>query len=206
MSKSPLSATNFNEEDFNHDEEIRATGFLGESSEIAWLYGLKRDLGEGARMSSFSDDSNHPSPLPSDNSVGDSEILFQDLVDTSQVPPQATAKQLVDSYFQVAHTSFPFIGKVYFLRQCESFYSNPMVRPGKRWMAVLNLVFAIASRHSWLMGGSSGGSHHEHTVYFSRAWLLSMHNANLLEHPDLQQVQVEGLVSLYLLSVGEVDR
>jgi hypothetical protein len=138
--------------------------------------------------------------------MGDSEILFQDLVDTSQVPPQATAKQLVDSYFQVAHTSFPFIGKVFFLSQCQSFYSNPMVRPGKRWLAVLNLVFAIASRHSCLMGGPSGGSHHEHTVYFSRAWLLSMHNTALLEHPNLQQVQVEGLVSLYLLSIGQVNR
>ena len=43
-------------------------------------------------------------------------------------------------------------------------------------------------------------------LYFSRAWKLSMSDVALLDHPNLQQVQVEGLTSFYLLSVGQVNR
>lgn len=33
-----------------------------------------------------------------------------------------------------------------------------------------------------------------------------MSDIALLDHPNLQQVQVEGLTSFYLLSVGQVNR
>lgn len=178
-------------------------GIWGEPSDIAWLYCLKRDLVQYTCLPLGSDS---PSPLSPENSTTESEFLLQDIVDTLQVPPQLTAKRLVDSYFQVAHNSLPFIGKVFFLSQFQLFYSDPMARPGKRWMAVLNMVFAIASRHSSLIGGPSASAYHEHTVYFSRAWSLSMHNAALLEPPNLQQVQIEGLVSFYLLCIGQINR
>jgi hypothetical protein len=33
-----------------------------------------------------------------------------------------------------------------------------------------------------------------------------MDNVALLDHPNLQQVQVEGLTAFYLLSTGQVNR
>jgi hypothetical protein len=45
-----------------------------------------------------------------------------------------------------------------------------------------------------------------HLVYFSRAWILSMDKASVRNHPNLQQVQVEGLAAFYLLASGQVNR
>jgi hypothetical protein len=57
------------------------------------------------------------------------------------------------------HPVFPIIGKGMFLGQYRSLYMNPHVCPGKRWLAILNLVFAIAANrrkgrdwpHPWKM-------------------------------------------------------
>jgi hypothetical protein len=72
-------------------------------------------------------------------------------------------------------------------------------------MAVLNLVFAIAAKHSALLGQSQG-NYDDHESYFAKAWQLSIGNPTLVHHPDLQQVQVEGLAGFYLLSTGQVNR
>lgn len=69
-------------------------------------------------------------------------------------------------------------------------------------MAVLNLVFAIALRHDSLKRQEPG----DDMLYFSRAWSLRMREPAVLNHPNLQQVQVEALTSLYMLSVGHVNR
>ncbi|KAL4922979.1 uncharacterized protein BDV17DRAFT_31295 [Aspergillus undulatus] len=41
---SPIDAIDFTNEDFNSDEEIQAMEFVGEHSEIAWMYRLKKFL------------------------------------------------------------------------------------------------------------------------------------------------------------------
>jgi hypothetical protein len=40
----PSGTVDYTEEDFDHDEKVQATGFVGEHSEMAWLYRLKRHL------------------------------------------------------------------------------------------------------------------------------------------------------------------
>lgn len=127
-------------------------------------------------------------------------------LDVFAYPPQAVADELVDRYFQVAHASFPVVGKAIFLSQCRSFYSNSTTHPGNKWMALLNMVFAIAARHSELSGDQPQLDHNIHAVYFSRAWRLHTSESVLLESPNLQQTQVEGLISLYLLSIGQANR
>jgi hypothetical protein len=131
--------------------------------------------------------------------------VFDD-VDVSISPPQHVAGQLVDNYFRTVHPAFPIIGMTTFIGQYNSFYANPNVRPGKRWLAVLNLVFAITSRHLLMMGLSPHPEADSYLVYFARAWRLGIDNVALLSHPNLQQVQVEGLSAFYLLSVGQVNR
>jgi hypothetical protein len=43
-------------------------------------------------------------------------------------------------------------------------------------------------------------------MYLTRARILSMNGDVLFSHPDLQQVQVEGLISFYLLSSDQINR
>ncbi|EAW11240.1 putative C6 transcription factor [Aspergillus clavatus NRRL 1] len=200
-----LGVLDHTSEDFNRDEKIQAMGFVGEHSEIAWMYRLKRLLEQTSPITQQENPDRH-SVASANFFLDDSDIPVLDDVDVSQRPSQTVADRLVDDYFQVVHPSFPIVGKVYFLRQYRSFYSAAYVRPGKKWLAILNLVFAIGARYSRFMQSGNDTPSDDGTVYFSRAWQLSMSDAALLDHPNLQQVQVEGLTSFYLLSVGQVNR
>lgn len=192
----------YTEEDFDHDEKVQATGFVGEHSEMAWLYRLKRDLDQS--LNGIKETTERPSISSVNYFQDDSEILFLDDIDLARRPPQQIANRLVETYFHVVHPTFPILGKAIFLNQYRSFYANPNVRPGKRWIIVLNLVFAIATRHSFL-ADQPQPNYDDHQTYFTRAWKLNAGSV-LLRHPDLQQAQVEGLAAFYLLSVGHVNR
>lgn len=180
-------------------------GFVGEHSEMAWLYRLKRDLDQDTKTPT-SDRSDRPSISSVNYFQDDSKIPVLEDVDLRACPPQHVASQLVDGYFHTVHPTFPIIGMTTFLGQYNSFYTNPNVQPGKRWLAILNLIFAITARHSLLMGLPPRPGVESYLVYFTRAWRLGIDNVALLSHPNLQQVQVEGLVAFYLLSVGQVNR
>lgn len=198
-------AIDYTEEDFNSGEKLQAMGFVGEHSEIAWLYRLKRDLDQHTTTPT-SNRSDRLSVSSVNYFQDDFEISMLDDVDLSISPPRHIAGQLVDNYFHTVHPAFPIIGMTTFIGQYNSFYANPNMRPGKRWLAVLNLIFAITARHSLLMGQSSHPEADSYLVYFTRAWRLGIGNVGLLSHPNLQQVQVEGLAAFYLLSVGQVNR
>lgn len=199
----PTGVVDYTEEDFNRNDKVQAMGFVGDHSEIAWLYRLKRSLDHG--NSTPIKEIPEPPAISSINYFEDeSDISVPNTVDLTRRPPQHIADKLVENYFHVLHSAFPILGKALFLNQYRSFYSNPGVRPGKRWLAVLNLVFAIATRHASLTDQPQTDDS-EHSVYFARAWKLSGSKI-LLDHPDLQQTQVEGLAAFYLLSIGQVNR
>jgi hypothetical protein len=121
-------------------------------------------------------------------------------------PPEEAATQLVGSYFHIVHASFPFVGKLYFLKQIRVFYANSGKQPGWAWMAIFNLVLAIATRHSSLMRKEPEAGISTHRSYFTRAWQLCKRDSAVFDHPTLQQVQVESLMSLYMLSIGHINR
>ncbi|RAK96569.1 putative C6 transcription factor [Aspergillus ibericus CBS 121593] len=202
---SSLAALDYTNEDFNRDEKIQAMGFVGEHSEIAWMYRLKRLL-ERSNSVSPRETWDRQSVSSVNFFLDDSDIPVIDDVDPSQRPPVTVADQLVDSYFYAVHPTFPIVGKMIFLAQYKSFYSAPYVRPGKRWLAILNLIFAVAARHVRHFYNEAENGLDDSLVYFSRAWKLSMSDTALLEHPNLQQVQVEGLTSFYLMTIGQVNR
>lgn len=209
---SSLGAVDYTEEDFNRDVKVQAIGFVGEHSELAWLYRLKRDLEQGSSSSgplgpgNIKDSIDRPSVSSLTYFLDDAEFTVIPHADASERPPQEVADKLVDSYFNYVHAPFPILGKMIFLQQYKSFYANPFVRPGKRWLAIMNLVFAISARYSQILLGSSDEYVGDHLMYFSRAWKLSVSDVALLDHPNLQQVQVEGLTSFYLLSIGQINR
>ncbi|KAL6233679.1 hypothetical protein BDW75DRAFT_251898 [Aspergillus navahoensis] len=202
---SPIGAIDFTDEDFNRDEKIQAMGFVGEHSEMAWMCRLKKALHHFQQGPLGKDlDRNYVTKL--NYFLDDNEVVMLNDVDLFQRPLPAVADRLVESYFHLVHPCFPIVSRATFLGQYRSFYSTPSVRPGKRWLAILNLIFAIAAKHVHHPSKDTEANAHDHTIYFSRAWKLSMGDVTLLDHPNLQQVQVEGLCAFYLMTVGQANR
>ncbi|KAJ5982701.1 hypothetical protein N7451_012801 [Penicillium sp. IBT 35674x] len=180
-----LGAFDCTEQDLNQDSRLQLMGFIGEPSEMACLYRLKREL-EGVSSSACSQSISRMNYF-----LDDSDFAVDAEVDLSKWPSRAAADFLVHHYFNVIHPTFPAIGKVAFTSQYRNFHSRPNVRPGSRWRAVLNMIFAVAARHLLLTGDEPSVEFEDHMA---------------LKHPDLQQVQIEGLMSFYMLSVGHINR
>ncbi|EED13436.1 C6 transcription factor, putative [Talaromyces stipitatus ATCC 10500] len=212
-----LSGADYTEEDFNRNERSKALGFVGKHSETSWLYHLKRDLEFSTSSSSGTSSVDNPLNTPEDqdrNSIAsvsyfldDDEIPILDDAEPLARPPQTIANSLVQTFFTTVYPTFPLIVPETFIRQVNTFYASSFVRPGRRWLAILNLVFATSSRclhHR--MQSNSMVANDDTLVYFSRAWKLGMKANALLDHPDLQQVQIEGLLAIFLLASGHVNR
>ncbi|KAJ5613417.1 hypothetical protein N7510_006611 [Penicillium lagena] len=195
----------FGEEDLNHSKIVQSIGIMGQLSGMACLYRLKCHIHQDSSKIAR-DHLDWPSISSVNYFLDDIEFLVSDDVDLSWWPPQPTAAQLVHLYFQTVHLAFPVLCKPVFLDQYQRFYSSPNAQPGKRWLALLNLIFALAARHSTIMNCQTPCDTNDYSTYFSRAWRLSTGSAAPMDHPDLQQVQIEGLTAMYLLSVGHVNR
>ncbi|CAG7950934.1 unnamed protein product [Penicillium salamii] len=200
----PVGMKDYTEEDFHQNGEGQGMGFVGEHSEIAWLCRLKQDLDQTISAS-------HGKLLyqPFISSANyyqeDNQILIGEEIDPMKQPPQQTADRLVAIYFYYLHSSFPIIGELTFLNQYRSFRSDSNARPGRRWVAILNLVFAIASRHEALLVHTQSKDY-LHPAYFARAWKLTMGSTAVLEQQSLQSIQIYGLLGLYFFSTGQVNR
>lgn len=197
----PFTIKGFIDEDLNSSQHMQATGYVGEHSATSWLFELKRNLVKDTDIKT-SDETWQSSISAMSYFQNETNIGICEDAELWALPPREVADQLVDSYFRTIHPEFPVIGKITFCWQYRSYFLNSNARPGRRWIALLNLVFAIAAKFSPLVGGQYEG----HANYFARAWKLSIDHVALAEHPDLQQVQVEGLAAIYLLCVGEVNR
>jgi hypothetical protein len=201
------------EEDLNQSRRARATGLIGKHSEISWLLALKREVEENyAHIWQRKDQGRHDREEVSISSVSyfldDSIIPIVEDVIPFERPSKEVAMKLIDEYFRVIHPSFPIIAERTFTDQVERFYALTVVRPGRNWLGILNLIFALASHHIQC-ALLPPGSVHERTnclKYFSRAKNLCMAEDAILENTSLQQVQVEGLSSFYLLNIGHFNR
>jgi hypothetical protein len=200
----PVGISDYTEEDFHRNGEGQGMGFVGEHSEIAWLCRLKQDLDQRISVSHerFAD---QPSISSANYYQDDIQISISEEVDPTKQPSPQTADRLVAIYFYHLQSSFPIIGELTFVKQYRYFRSNPNARPGRRWVAILNLVFAIASRHETLLVHTQSNDH-LHPTYFARAWKLTMGSTAVLEQQNLQSIQIYGLLALYLFSTGQINR
>lgn len=222
-SESPLDSGDQTEEDFNRDEVSRATGFIGRSSEITWLQKLSKVVNVECEawpgtLHNTDDDNGLPSPTltprpesPSDPWVvafnyylDDLDIPTPDQSDMYAIPSREASTQLLNAYLTSVHPSFPIIGISTFVPQFQVFFSQPSLKPGKKWLAILNLIFAIAAKYGQLTN-ADWKKEDDHQSYFSKARALSLED-QVLHHPDLQQLQVEGLTAFYLNAVGHINR
>ncbi|KAJ5901681.1 hypothetical protein N7495_002209 [Penicillium taxi] len=223
-SVAPSELLDHTEEDFNRDETSRATGFIGKSSEITWLQNLSKEVtneveGWSASMSNSGYNNGLPSPKltphpenPSDPWLSSSNYYLDDLDipaadpgDASEVPSCETATKLLNTYLTSVHPSFPIIGVSTFVSQFQVFFSQPTLNPGNKWLSILNLIFAIASKFGQLTDADWKEGEDDHEFYFGRARTLSL-EGQFLRHSDLQQLQVEGLACFYMISSGHINR
>ncbi|EED21370.1 C6 transcription factor, putative [Talaromyces stipitatus ATCC 10500] len=200
------------EEDFNKDSTSRATGYIGNSSEMCWLQKLRKKVNGDVPETGQSS----PPPTPPGNDddgliasinfyADNKEFDLTEDVQSGAMPPKDTASQLLRAYWRSIHLSFPIIGRSTFQSQFNLFFSQPGVKPGNKWLAILNLIFATSAVYARLVGADWKLELEHHSVYFKRARILSMRDT-LFDHPDLQQLQIEGLTSFYLLSTGQINR
>ncbi|KAJ5981976.1 hypothetical protein N7451_012076 [Penicillium sp. IBT 35674x] len=88
-----------------------------------------------------------------------------------------SAKPLSDSLLQVyldrVRISMPLIRRDLFCDQHRHCYIRGSVNPGRKWLAIFNLVLAIGYEN----------------IFFARAKSLCSQESILYEHADLQQVQ-----------------
>lgn len=214
-----LDAIDRVDEDHNRTETSRATGYMGKSSEITWIQRLQR---EAEQRSHGKCGSLEPRPDEDEQTkekfslhvlnyhLDDLSISVPEPVQEYSMPPRDHADQLLATYLKMVHPFFPILSKPLFNAQFRSFFDSSAqfrgIRPGNKWLAILNTIFAIAARHADLTNAPWHGTGTDHLMYLARARRLSMSSEDLFSHPDLQQVQVEGLVAFYLLSSNQINR
>lgn len=194
------------DEDVNRNEESRATGFIGKNSELSWMRALWTKS-----KKAYDDRSNNPfdswnnEPMHTINYYLDNmQISVSENVDQLALPPQALAEHLLEAYMDSVNESLPLIRSSLFRIQVRRFYSQVSARPGKNWLAILNLVFAIGMRYLQLSQMTFATK--DHQVFFLRAQKLCSAEDLLYDHPDLQQVQIKCLLALYFLSTAQINR
>ncbi|OQE28612.1 hypothetical protein PENSTE_c003G05810 [Penicillium steckii] len=207
-----LEAIDRVEEDLNRTEHSRATGFMGKNSEITWMQRLQREAEHRSKGLAGSLEPGQSKRQDDDLALhavnyhlDDMDISVPQPVDVYAMPPRELADKLFDDYLRTVHPFFPMINRPLFSSQYRTFFESA-AQPGDKWLAILNMIFAIASKHAHLIEAPWKGEDKDHLLYLTRARILSMNGDILFSHPDLQQVQVEGLIAFYLLSSDQINR
>ncbi|KGO64406.1 Transcription factor, fungi [Penicillium italicum] len=201
-------------EDLNRSEASRATGYIGKNSEIAWMQRLVSDATKQDHHGVALGDHLHHQPhqRPVEDSIASTNYYLDHYhlhepneTSSFSLPPKALADQLLHTYFNHVHVSLPIIRQDLFTKQyCRVFSKNP-INPGRKWLAVLNMIFAISSqihRLSQEIAQSNG----EEKMFFGRAKSLNISENVIYDHADLQQIQAEALMAFYLLSLSQINR
>ncbi|GKZ38594.1 hypothetical protein AbraIFM66950_010903 [Aspergillus brasiliensis] len=216
-----LNGLDLVQEDLNRSEKSVATGFFGKNSEVAWMQGLEDEAKNRSWRKAESLDSEAskavrirlPLPCSQMQSTEISAITFYlddislpllDSVDPYELPPKGLADQFFTAYVESVHPSFNVVRKTAFVLQYQRFFSQP-THPSRRWLAILNMIFAIGCRYCQAVNGGADGDYDD-LVYMNRARKLALDEGYIFKHADLQQVQVEFLMALYLVSKYQINR
>ncbi|KAF2109257.1 fungal-specific transcription factor domain-containing protein [Lophiotrema nucula] len=224
------------DEDLLRSQKSRATGYIGKNSEIQWLRRLNHEVDfpgqpgetrEGPygppgksvearheRLAATKERHAKRTPLINSSSMSyyldDENVEMDFMAAPFELPPFDIAEKLLQCYMDTAHNSFPFLAKKTFVGQFYHYYASRgrgiSYKLPQKWQAMLNMVFAIGAVYSHLTEAEWRSDDRDHFVYHSRAWSLSLKDPWWFSHPDVPQVQITGLLSLYYLSIGHVNR
>lgn len=209
-------------EDFDRTTTTRATGFHGKSSEVAWMQRLRDQTVEagGAGSAGLRGRQTGRSPaeegqranVPMQTTSGstyhcdDFNLLALDQIDRFELPRRHIAELLLGDYWETVHPTFPIISKLKFTDQFRQFCDDSAPRLHPKWLAILNVIFAIGAKFSHLVQAEFRGDERDHSIYFARARLLAFDGDGIFAQPDLQLVQVTGLMGFYLMSTNSINR
>ncbi|GLA56182.1 hypothetical protein AnigIFM63604_005052, partial [Aspergillus niger] len=216
-----LNGLNLVQEDLNRSEKSVATGFFGKDSEVAWMQRLEDEAKNRSWRKAESLDSEATKavrirlPLPCSQTqrteisaitfyLDDISLPLLDSVDPYGLPPKGLADQFFTAYVESVHPSFNFVRKTALVSQYQRFFSQP-THPSRRWLAILNMIFAIGCRYSQAVNGRADGDYDD-LVYINRARKLALDETHIFKHADLHQIQVEFLMALYLVSKYQINR
>lgn len=192
-------------EDPNRSLKSRAAGYIGKESEIAWMQRLETETSklnyESRKLTPPADEE----PIASMSyHVDHLHIADSVPVEPRLLPPKPWAARLVNIFFESIAPSFPLINKPLFAFQFNHAFTSSAV-PTNKWLAVLNLVFAISSKYYQLADPIAGKDVNDR-VFLSRAISLSTSHNLAPEHADLQQVQIDLLLAIYYMASGQINR
>lgn len=198
---------------------------MGKNSEVTWLqrlreenkYGDHDQIEEQERLTSTlrtSNPVNHSLPDADEEfrvnvssyHLDDESIFMYEAVDPYEIPPPDIANHLFNAYMERVHATFPVVGRLNLTNQFRKFISGTIQRPPEKWLAILNMIFAVGAKYSHLINAEWKGDERDHLIYFTRARLLSVSPETVFQHPDLQEIQILGLMSFYLLCISQVNR
>lgn len=192
------------DEDLFKSHSSRATGFVGQNSVVQWLRSLNHQ-----GVASHSPDP----PVAESTFYVDSESLgINTPIEASELPPVDTAERLFGIYIDVFHGMFPLVPSIFqdqFRDLVTVMRENQRIFIPERWQALLNIIFAISARYSYLVGEVWYTNERDHLVYMNRALRLLQQSSSgnfLVAAPDLLLIQTTGLLSIYYLVIGHVSK
>ena len=201
-------------EDVTDSHQAAATGFMGTTSEVDWTRNLRNRIRGDTKSKHPGDGLDDRNPKratlgSSTHNLDEEDLLDPALVDPHMIPTPNETMVLLEEYFKSVQPQFPFIGKLNFRHQMKNFLgsdSQKPSRPSKKWLAVMNLVFAVAAKHMELIGTAFLADELNHRVFFARARILGLSAHSYFEPPNLQRVQILGMTALYLMTVNQINR
>ncbi|KAJ5177378.1 uncharacterized protein N7500_000077 [Penicillium coprophilum] len=218
-----LDAIDQVDEDLDQNEDTRAAGFFGKNSEVNWIRKLESGVGMKSPREHLSNHFHKQSQrdpvaiqqlqqslerqIPTsmmDYHLDGLDIPLIEPCNPLTVPPRDLADRYLHAYLINVHPTFSAIRKMTFISQYHQFFNNASTPP-RKWLAVLNMIFAIGCRYCRLIDEPHSAGE-EDLIYLTRARHLGLHSNVLFEHTDLQQIQLELLVAIYLLCLGQVNR
>lgn len=223
------------DKDIVQNRASQATGFIGKSSELQWYRSLRQEIerheqghedpnspygppGASAESSMQRIAAQRQRQRQELNAPTSTSTFYLDgegvevdyTVDPYALPTTEVAQRLLELYMGSVQDVFPVLSQKVFSTQARHFITSmapgrPMHVPEK-WLAILNLVFAIGARFSHLTGADWQSDSKTYVVYQSRAHILSMCEPSLIHQPDLMRLQITALYAFYLTAVGNVNR
>ncbi|KAJ5982206.1 hypothetical protein N7451_012306 [Penicillium sp. IBT 35674x] len=185
-----LDALDTLNEDVNRSKASIATGYHGKSSEVAWMRNLvlKAEVDQGDKEGVSKDFPNHLPSINDSLASVDYHIGSADYPGTRHedenpytLPAKALAERLLSLYLDGVQPSLPIIRQSLFVDQFNSLYSGNSVQPGRKWLALLNLVFAISSKLCQITGQDTLDRENK---FFSRAQKLIISESLVEDHED----------------------
>ncbi|KAJ5555966.1 hypothetical protein N7513_003608 [Penicillium frequentans] len=206
-----LNALDTIDEDVNRSKASMATGYHGKGSEISWMQSLALKAGvDQGKEGAFEGIQDHLSPIGNSFASVNYHMESADYPGSGlehenpyTLPAKALAERLLSLYIHSVQPSLPIIRQTLFVDQFNSLYSGNSIHPGRKWLALLNLVFAISSKLCQIAGQDT---HNRENRFSSRAQKLIISESLVEDHEDLQQVQAGTLAAFFLLTSSQINR